>query len=248
MQNQQRNGWNREGNELLENVSDFLLQYDRFQVILVFLPVSLLYHSLLIPMLQPARCAKPGSRSPSRRKFLQSTAAMSALSLLDHPVHAENKKRLKVAAIFTEMTYRSHAHVLLENFLEPYYFNGHVTDPGCDIVSFFCDQFPEKRDMAREIAKSYKIPLFATIGDALTLGGRELAVDAVLSIGEHGNYPINAKGQREYPRKRFFDQIVNVFRRSGRAVPVFNDKHLSYRWDWAQQMYDTSRELKIPLF
>ena len=74
-----------------------------------------------------------------------------------------------------------------------------------------------------------------------------LAVDAVLSIGEHGKYPVNAKGQPEYPRKRFFDEIVAVFQRSGRVVPVFNDKHLSYRWDWAQEMYDTARQLKIPL-
>src|SRR5439155_22621461 len=83
--------------------------------------------------------------------------------------------------------------------------------------------------------------------DALCLGGKELAVDAVLSIGEHGTYPTNAKGQHEYPRKRFFDEITAVFRRGGRAVPVFNDKHLSYRWDWAKAMYDTARELKLPL-
>src|SRR5688572_19820745 len=30
------------------------------------------------------------------------------------------KARLKVAAILTEFTYRSHAHVILENFLESY--------------------------------------------------------------------------------------------------------------------------------
>jgi len=74
-----------------------------------------------------------------------------------------------------------------------------------------------------------------------------MAVDAVLSIGEHGNYPVNKLGQREYPRKRFFDQIVAVIERSGRPVPVFNDKHLSYRWDWAKEMVDTARRLKIPL-
>ena len=72
-------------------------------------------------------------------------------------------------------------------------------------------------------------------------------VDAVLSIGEHGKYPVNSKGQMEYPRKRFFDEIAAVFRRDGRPVPVFNDKHLSFRWDWAKEMYDTAQEVKIPL-
>jgi hypothetical protein len=81
---------------------------------------------------------------------------------------------------------------------------------------------------------------------ALCVGGDKLAVDAVLSIGEHGRYPRNEKRQVEYPRKRFFDEIVAVFRKSGRVVPVFNDKHLSYRWDWAKEMVDTARELKIP--
>ena len=30
-------------------------------------------------------------------------------------------------------------------------------------------------------------------------------------------------------------------------VPLFNDKHFSYRWDWAQEMYDTAREHGMPL-
>ncbi len=178
-----------------------------------------------------------------RRDFLRSAAALAAVAATSRA----DGKRLKVAAVFTEFTYRSHAHCILENFLEPYYFNGRVTDPGCDVVSFFGDQFPARRDMARDVARQYKIPVFPTIADALTLGGKELAVDAVLSIGEHGTYPVNAKGQREYPRKRFFDEIAAVCRRSGRGVPVFNDKHLSYRWDWAKAMADTARELTMPL-
>jgi hypothetical protein len=36
-------------------------------------------------------------------------------------------------------------------------------------------------------------------------------------------------------------------RRSSRFVPIFNDKHLSYRWDWAKAMYDEARQLGIPL-
>jgi hypothetical protein len=66
-------------------------------------------------------------------------------------------------------------------------------------------------------------------------------------VGEHGNYPRTEMGQVKYPRYEFFQQIVEVFRSSGRAVPVFSDKHLSWNWAWAKQMYDESRELKFPL-
>ena len=155
------------------------------------------------------------------------------------------KKRLKVAVVLTEFTYRSHAHVLLENFLEPYLFNGRVASSGMDIVSFYVDQYPEG-DMAREVAARYNVKIYPTIAGALCLGGDKLAADGVLSIGEHGKYPINEKGQREYPRKRFFDEIVAQFRRSARVAPVYNDKHLSFRWDWAREMYDIARGMKIP--
>jgi hypothetical protein len=150
-----------------------------------------------------------------------------------------------VAAVYTEFTHRSHAHVILENFLEPYLFNGKRTDPGAEVVSFYADQTP-KGDMTEDVAREYKVPVFKTIDAALCLGGKELAVDAVLSIGEHGRYPRNELGQTEYPRKRFFDEIVAVMKRSNRFVPVFNDKHLSYRWDWAKEMADTAAKLGIP--
>ena len=155
-------------------------------------------------------------------------------------------KRPRVAAVVTEFTHRSHAHVILENFLEPYYFNGKLTDPGVDVVGLYVDQFPAGATWRASVAKQYKIAIFPTIAEALQLGGKELAVDGVLSIGEHGNYPTNDRGQIMYPRKRFFDEIVAVFRQSGRVVPLFNDKHLSYRWDWAGEMMQVARELKIP--
>ena len=69
----------------------------------------------------------------------------------------------------------------------------------------------------------------------------------MLLIGEHGKYPVNSKAQMQYPRKQFFDATVEVFKRSGRVVPVFCDKHLSYRWDWAKEMVDTARAMKFPL-
>jgi hypothetical protein len=186
----------------------------------------------------------------NRRSFMRCGAGLLAGGMLSMSAsHSQEfkPKRLRVAAIFTELTYRSHAHVLLENFLEPYYFDGRMTDPGCEVVAFYGDQYPANRDMAHSIAEAFRIPIYSSIEGALCAGGRDLAVDAVLSIGEHGNYPLNAKGQREYPRRRFFDAIADVCRRNHRGIPVFNDKHLSYRWDWAKSMYDTARELGIPL-
>ena len=120
----------------------------------------------------------------SRRGFL--SAAIATLGCASLAAHAgELKKRPKVAAVFTTMTYRSHAHVLLENFLEPYLFNGKRTDPGVDITSFYADQ-TQDGDMLREVARQYDIPIYKTIEGAVALGGKKLAVDAVLSIGEHG--------------------------------------------------------------
>jgi hypothetical protein len=96
------------------------------------------------------------------------------------------------------------------------------------------------------VSREYKIPIFKTIDEALCLGGKELAVDAVLSIGEHGKYPDNEKGQILYPRRRFFEEICKVFEKSEKSVPVFNDKHLAATWDDAKWMYDRARKLMVP--
>ena len=34
-----------------------------------------------------------------------------------------------------------------------------------------------------------------------------------------------------------------MFRKTGQTAPVFNDKHLSWNWKWAREMYDTSRKM-----
>jgi hypothetical protein len=129
-----------------------------------------------------------------RRRFLRRAGGLAGAALLSPWAAADPPRgRPKVAAVFTEFRYRSHAHDLLENFLEPYLFNGRWHDPAVEVASFYADQFPEK-DMARAVARDYKIPLYRTIAEALCLGGKDLAVDAVLSIGEHGDYPVNAKG------------------------------------------------------
>jgi hypothetical protein len=187
----------------------------------------------------------------SRRRFLARTAAAAAgaqwlRSSATFSLAAEPDKPFRVAVLITTFFSRSHAHVILENFLEPYLFNGHVESSGMQIAGMYVDQVGAN-DMSRDVSKQFNIPIYPSIAEALTLGGRQLAVDAVLLIGEHGNYPTTPKAQVQYPRKQFFDATVAVFKRDGRVVPVFCDKHLSYRWDWAKEMFDTAREMKIPL-
>ena len=42
-------------------------------------------------------------------------------------------------------------------------------------------------DLSRKRAEEFGFPIFPTIAEALRCGGKELAVDAVLIIGEHGD-------------------------------------------------------------
>lgn len=180
--------------------------------------------------------------SLTRRDFLvSSTAPLLALAGDEKPA-----RRPRVAAIYTVLRFRSHAFNILESFLRPYLFNGKVITPEMDVVSLYADQREKEGDLTDDVSRRFKIPVFKTIREALTLGGKRLDVDAVLLIGEHGTYPINKLGQVEYPRKRFFDAIVAVMREADRFAPIFNDKHLAYRWDWAREMYDTARKHGIP--
>lgn len=184
------------------------------------------------------------SHTWTRRAWLAGVGAAS----LSRPAlaRAALQQRPRIAAVFTELRFRSHAYNILENFYHPYLFRGKLVDPGVEVVSYYADQFP-RGDMARRVSRQFKTPLYPSIAAALTCGGKTLAVDGVLLIGEHGDYPVNALGQKMYPRKQFFDQILAVMKRAGRFVPVFNDKHLSYRWDWARDMYEDSRRYGFPL-
>ncbi|HAA76823.1 TPA: hypothetical protein DCE37_17070, partial [Candidatus Latescibacteria bacterium] len=151
--------------------------------------------------------------------------------------------RPKIAAITTEYRKYSHTQHIVDRFLEGYGWEGRHHVPDLDVVSLYVNQTPDG-DLSRERAERFPtMRIYPTVADALMLDTDALAVDGVLLIGEHGSYPQNEKGQRLYPRYELFKQIVAVFRASGRSVPVFNDKHLSWNWDWAQEMYDTAREM-----
>jgi hypothetical protein len=130
--------------------------------------------------------------------------------------------------------------------LEGYWVHEKYYEPPFEVASLWMDQI-HPGDVGQRLAQAYGVPVMKSIADALTLGGGKLAVDGVVLVCEHGDYPHNEKQQQLYPRYEFFEQVVKVFRDSGRSCPVFVDKHLSYDWKKAKQMYDWSRELKFPL-
>jgi len=101
--------------------------------------------------------------------------------------------------------------------------------------------------LGQKVCKAKNIPIFKSVGEAVTLGGKELAVDGVVIVCEHGNYPTDLKGHWLLPRWWIYQQVIRVFEQSKRSVPIFNDKHLSYNWDDAKWMFDKSRELGFPL-
>jgi len=147
-----------------------------------------------------------------------------------------------VALLATEVRRYSHAQHFIDRLLEGYGWEGRHHRPEIDLVSLYVDQFPNG-DLARDRSERHGVPIYPTIAESLTLGGDKLAVDGVLIIAEHGKYERNEKGQTLYPRYKFFKEIVHVFERSGRSVPVFNDKHLSTTWAECAEMVEDARRL-----
>ena len=151
--------------------------------------------------------------------------------------------RPRIAAVATIYHSMSHAQQIVDRFLDGYGWNGRHHYPPMDLVSLYVDQVREDDLSAERASRFPSMKVFPAVAEALTQGGSDLAVDGILLIGEHGDYPKNDKGQTLYPRYELFEQIAAVFRSSGRSVPVFNDKHLSWNWDRARRMYDISREM-----
>ena len=157
------------------------------------------------------------------------------------PVHVK-----KVAAIVTVYHHNSHADIIVSRLLQTDTLDGKGNDSPLQLVSLYTDQKPGN-DISRMLAASHRFPIHETIEDALTLGTGRLAVDGVLIVGEHGNYPRTATGNTRYPKRRFWEATLAVFKASGRVVPVFFDKHLADNWQDAKWIYDTAARMQVPM-
>lgn len=178
----------------------------------------------------------------TRRGFLAAAGAGAALGTLPLAAKSADAPRRRLAVLTTEWRYHSHAWHMAERFLVGYPRAGRWHRPNFDVVSAYVDQTPEN-DLSRQRAQEFGFTIYPTVAEALRCGGKRLAVDAVLLIGEHGNYPKSQYEQTQYPRYELFKQATDVYRQDGQTAPLFNDKHLSWKWEWAREMVDISREL-----
>lgn len=181
----------------------------------------------------------------TRRSFVGTIGAglVAACGSRAEPI---GRPREKLAIVTTVWNERSHAWHMGERFLGGYPVKGRWHRPALDVVSAYVDQFP-KNDLSRSRARESGFTIYKTIAEALRCGSDRLAVTAVLIIGEHGDYPTNEFGQKKYPRYEFFKQVVEVIKKDRRGtLSIFNDKHLSWKWDHAKEMVDTARQMKLP--
>ncbi|MFN3650605.1 MAG: hypothetical protein ACK47B_13595 [Armatimonadota bacterium] len=167
-------------------------------------------------------------------------------ALLGAAASAAPRRPRRVAGVVTVYHHNSHADVILSRLFQTKTLDFKGRKPDLQLAALYVDQFPEN-DLSRKFAREYGFPIYPNIRETLTLGGDRLAVDGVILVGEHGKYPHSPQGHELYPRKRFFDETVEVFRKSKRSVSVFTDKHLSHSWEESREMYDTARELGFPL-
>jgi hypothetical protein len=183
----------------------------------------------------------------TRRHWLGAGLAvpMLAAAAPEKPCPAESR-RTRTAAIVTVYRYNSHADVLIGRLMSGYSVDAKWAPSATQIVSLHAQQVPINTDMSRDLAARNGFHLYPSIREALTLGGKSLAVDGVVFIGEHGDYPTNDVGQILYPRFEMFSQILDVYEASGRSVPTFYDKHFSYSWEKTETLYKRSRKLGFP--
>lgn len=186
----------------------------------------------------------------TRREMLELTGVAGLATfngIAPDAVAQTAQKRPRIACLVTYWGLpTSHADWIINKLLDGYWWQGAHTPSRVEVVSVYIHQLATSL-LGQKVCKAKNIPIFKTVKEAVTVGGKELAVEGVVIVAEHGNYPTDLKGHWLLPRWWIYQQVIQVFEQSKRSVPVFNDKHLSYNWDDAKWMFDKSRELNFPL-
>ncbi|MFM8360947.1 MAG: hypothetical protein ACKOET_20535, partial [Verrucomicrobiota bacterium] len=154
----------------------------------------------------------------SRRSFLHQGSLLAAgawaAGSLPPAIQGAEPRPLKVAAVVTEYRPWSHADVIAGKFIQGVKLDITPRWTPIPLRAMYVDQYPPN-DLSRALSRQYGFPLVDSIARTILDEQGNLAVDGVLLIGEHGQYPENERGQQLYPRRRFFEETVAAFRRAG---------------------------------
>lgn len=180
------------------------------------------------------------------RRDLFAGFALGSVACQTSEQPATEQTKPRIAAITTVYHERSHADVFFSRILHGYRLNKKTHYPRLEVASMYLDQVPEN-DMGHALGEEYGFDVHPTIAEALRCGDDRLAVDGVALVGEHGDYPFNDQGQHLYPRYELFMQIIEVMKQDDAVCPIFVDKHFSYSWEKASEMYETAKSMDIPL-
>ena len=154
-----------------------------------------------------------------RREFIKKTVLATGISLIpelslglnltgsyspDYSTSdsSDNEGMKTVAFIANTYWNQSHADMIGTKIFLGYPMDDGLKKSKLKIVSVWIDQI-RANDTGVRIATMNGAKIYPTIAEALTLGGDKLAVDAVIYIGEHGDYKLNHLGQKLYPRMNF---------------------------------------------
>jgi len=173
-------------------------------------------------------------------------AGPASLSAVGEEAVPRGERPFKIAIIANFWSNRCHANVIATKFFTGFPTDDGLIPPKVKVASIYIDQ-PSPGDVGHKLAEKFGVPIYPSIAETLCLGGKKLAVDAVLYIGEHGQYPRSRFGVKMYPRLNHLEQVFRVFDASGRSVPVYCDKHLAYSWLDAKWIYDRAKELHVPM-
>jgi hypothetical protein len=193
----------------------------------------------------------PSVPTISRRNFVAAgiSGMLGAPALLPNRTIAQTAppaaRPKRVAAVNSIFRLRSHAYHIIGRMVFGFQKDGIFHQPNLKVVRMYDDQQPPD-DLGPSFCSRHGIDLVQSPSAALE-GPAGLDIDAIALIIEHGDYPVNEFGQILYPRYELFQQIVEVFRKSGKSVPVFCDKHLSYDHRKAADMVATAKKMGFGL-
>jgi hypothetical protein len=105
--------------------------------------------------------------------------------------------------------------------------------------------FPTATSVAMR-ARRHKMKIYPTIEKRSRLAARNWPSMAWSSLPNMAVIRVRKRARHFIPVYEFFRRAMRVFESSGRAVPVFNDKHLSTNWNECVAMVRASQRLGFP--